>query len=211
MLPTLQTVFEAVDARLLLGVSFACAVFASIHALLTKPDPRSAFGWIVVCWLFPLGGAILYGLFGINRVRARARQLRGDLGHPRNPVRLPGDGAPANHLMRIGDAVTQWSRIPGNAIEPLENGEKAFPAMLAAIAGAQRTVWLATYIFETDPVGRQFIQALAAATARGVQVRVLVDGLGEWYSWPHVVPELRRAGVQARRFLPPGCGHRGCR
>ncbi len=105
--------------------------------------------------------------------------------------------------MRIGDAVTQWSRVAGNAIETLENGENAFPSMLAAIAAAQRTVWLATYIFETDPVGQQFITALAAAAARGVQVRVLVDGVGEWYSWPHAVAELRRAGVTSARFLPP--------
>jgi cardiolipin synthase len=186
-----------------LVLSFGCAIFASLHALMTKPDPRSAFGWIAMCWLFPLGGPILYGLFGINRVRARARQLRGDLGNPRAPVRIDRDNAPPNHLMRIGDAVTQWPRIAANAIETLANGENAFPLMLAAIAGAERTVWLATYIFETDPVGQQFIQALAAAAARGVQVRVLVDGLGEWYSWPHVVPELRRAGVVARRFLPP--------
>jgi cardiolipin synthase len=203
MMLTIHTAYELFDTWFVLVLSFGCAAFASIHALLTKPDPRSAFGWIVMCWLFPLGGAVLYGLFGINRVRARARQLRGALGNPRNPVRIPTAGAPADHLMRIGDAVTQWSRISGNLIESLENGENAFPPMLEAIAGAQRTVWLATYIFETDPVGQQFIQALAAAAKRGVAVRVLIDGVGEWYSWPHAVPELRRAGVRAERFLPP--------
>jgi cardiolipin synthase A/B len=203
MMISIQSTYEVFDAWLILVLSLGCATLASIHALLTKPDPRSAFGWIVVCWLFPLGGPILYGLFGINRVRARARQLRGAIGNPRNPVRLPGDNAPADHLMRIGDAVTQWARIPGNSIESLENGENAFPPMLKAIAAAERTVWLATYIFETDQVGQQFIEALAGACSRGVQVRVLVDGVGEWYSWPHVVPQLRRAGVAAQRFLPP--------
>ncbi|HEY1899136.1 MAG TPA: phospholipase D-like domain-containing protein [Steroidobacteraceae bacterium] len=203
MLFTIHTTHAIFDAWVVLALSLLCAAFASIHALLTKPDPRSAFAWIAMCWLFPLGGAILYGLFGINRVRARARQLRGTLGNPRNPVRIRNEDAPANHLMRIGDAVTQWPRVPGNSIESLENGENAFPQMLAAIAGAQHTVWLATYIFETDPIGQQFIAALAAAAARGVQVRVLVDGVGEWYSWPHVVPQLRRAGVRAQRFLPP--------
>ena len=203
MLLSIHSTYEVFDAWLILALSFGCAAFTTVHALLTKPDPRSAFGWIVVCWLFPLGGPILYGLFGINRVRARARQLRGALGKPRTPVRIARGNVPADHLMRIGDAVTQWSRITGNAIEPLENGENAFPPMLAAIANAERTVWLATYIFETDPVGQQFIKALADAAARGVQVRVLVDGVGEWYSWPHVVPELRRVGVVARRFLPP--------
>jgi cardiolipin synthase len=203
MMLTIHTAYELIDTWFVVLLSLGCAVFASLHALLTKPDPRSAFGWIVMCWLFPLGGAVLYGLFGINRVRARARQLRGDLGNPRNPVRIPAGDAPADHLMRIGDAVTQWSRIAGNSIESLENGENAFPPMLEAIGAAESTIWLATYIFETDPVGQQFITALAAAAARGVAVRVLIDGVGEWYSWPHAVPALRRAKVRTARFLPP--------
>jgi len=176
---------------------------AAVHALLTKPDPRSALGWIALCWLFPLAGAVLYVLFGVNRVRTRARQLRA--GVPAHPVtqQVQPQGEFAAQLTRIGDAVTRRPRLPGNHIAPLENGENAFPAMLAAIARARRSVWLATYIFETDPVGRAFIQALGEASARGLQVRALVDGLGEWYSWPHAVTLLRRAGVRAERFLPP--------
>jgi len=188
---------------LILHAGFASA--ATAHALLTKDDPRSAFGWIVVCWVFPLAGPFLYLLFGINRVRSRARQLRSGLPNVREALSPPSQQADdfTAQLTHIGDAVTQWSRMAGNAIEPLENGENAFPRMLAAIAGARHSVWLATYIFETDPLGRQFVAALAAASARGVQVRVLVDGIGEWYSWPHVVPLLRRAGVPAARFLAP--------
>lgn len=193
----------AVAGILLLVVHIGCASVAAGHALLTKPDPHSAFGWIMVCWLFPLAGPLLYAVFGINRVRARAKQLRGGLPTVRDAPRPPDGDEFAAQLTCIGDAVTQWSRIEGNAIEPLQNGENAFPRMLSAIAAAREFVWLATYIFETDPVGRQFIDALAAAAARGVQVRVLVDGVGEWYSWPHAVPVLRRAGVRAERFLAP--------
>jgi cardiolipin synthase A/B len=188
---------------LLLVVHVGCAAVASCHALLTKPNPHSAFSWIMVCWLFPLAGPLLYVVFGINRVRTRARQLRGGLPTIRDEYVPPASDGFAAQLTRIGDAVTQWSRIEGNAVEPLENGENAFPRMLSAIAAARESVWLTTYIFETDPVGQQFIDALAAAAARGVQVRVLVDGVGEWYSWPHVVPMLRRASVRSERFLPP--------
>lgn len=188
---------------ILLVIHVGTAAVAATHALLTKPDPRSAIGWMGVAWLFPVVGPVLYGLFGINRVRTRARALRGT----QHAARLISAPAPpdefAAQLTRIGDAVTQWSRVPGNRVVPLENGENAFPHMLAAIRGARHSVWLATYIFETDTVGQEFIQVLARATARGVQVRVLVDGVGEWYSWPHVVPLLRRAGVRTARFLPP--------
>jgi cardiolipin synthase A/B len=180
-----------------------CAAFAATHALLTKPDPRSALGWIVTGWLLPFVGTILYLLFGVNRVRTRARQLRAGLSSSGGTSgAAPPDGF-ARQLARIGDAVTLRPTLAGNEVTALENGENAFPVMLAAIAGARDSIWLSTYIFETDAVGRQFIAALAAAVRRGVQVHVLVDGIGEWYSWPHAVRLLRRSGVRAARFLPP--------
>jgi cardiolipin synthase len=181
----------------------AAAAAASLHALLTKSDPRSAVSWIAICCLIPYGGPLLYWLFGINRVRTH----RGD-----SPLvlfsRMPASMAISvsrtlEAQARIGDALTGRSLEPGNCVEPLHNGELAFPRMLQAIRGAKESVWLATYIFETDAVGLEFVDALGAAVRRGVTVRVLVDGIGEWYSWPHVVPLLRRAGVVAARFLPP--------
>jgi cardiolipin synthase A/B len=194
---------EALLQQLIVALYLICAAFSSVHALLTKPDPRSAMGWIATGWLLPFLGTILYLLFGVNRVRTRARQLRAGLA----PAGGTLDAAPpedfASQLARIGDAVTQRPRLPGNEVVALENGENAFPLMLDAIRSARRSIWLSTYIFETDPVGREFITALAAAAARGVQVHVLVDGIGEWYSWPHAVRLLRRAGVRAARFLPP--------
>lgn len=176
------------------------AVLASLHALLTKPDPRSALSWIAVCSLIPYGGVVLYALFGINRVR-RPQLERASTAAP--PDSRPSVPARLTPQVRIGDALTRRPLESGNSIETLHDGEQAFPRMLEAIAAAQQSVRLSTYIFQTDPVGRKFVDALAAATHRGVNVRVLVDGIGEWYDWPHVVPILRRAGVRAERFLPP--------
>ncbi|HEY2418161.1 MAG TPA: phospholipase D-like domain-containing protein [Steroidobacteraceae bacterium] len=191
-----------ITGALFVMLYFGGAAAAALHALLTKPDPRSAVSWIAVCWLFPLGGSILYWLFGINRVANR--------GKPRAPVAAldtaPGASADTRALAalcRVGAELSGLPLLEGNALEPLHNGDVAFPRMLRAIAEARRTVWLATYIFQTDKIGLQFVAALGAAAARGVEVRVLVDGIGEWYDWPHVVPLLRRAHVDAARFLPP--------
>jgi cardiolipin synthase A/B len=173
------------------------ATAAALHALLTKPDPRSAMSWIALCWLFPVGGPILYGLFGINRVGRLA------LPGVENCGDAPAPSSPLAALVRAGDQLTGLPRLGGNVVEALHNGEVAFPRMLQAIDEARESVWLATYIFQTDPVGLKFVEALRAATSRGVSVRVLVDGIGEWYDWPHVVPVLRAAGVTAARFLPP--------
>ena len=185
---------------ILLSVYVLTAGIASLHALLTKSDPRSALSWIAVCSLIPYGGVVLYALFGINRVR-RPQMTQWATSAPLGTE--PAFAAPLAGQARIGDALTRRPLESGNVLETLHDGEEAFPRMLAALAAARNSVWLATYIFQTDRVGRQFVDALAAAARRDVQVRVLVDGIGEWYDSPHVVPLLRRAGVRAERFLPP--------
>jgi len=184
------------------------ALAAAGHALLHKRDPRAAFGWIAVCMLFPLAGPVLYVLFGINRVNTRARRMdrrwsmvsvtAGE--HALAPSDLPAEFLT---VARSSQSVTRRPLVRGNRIEPLHDGDEAYPAMLAAIRGARRSIVLATYIFDTDRTGLEFVDALAEAHDRGVDVRVLIDGVGQWYTWPHAARLLRRRGVPNARFLPP--------
>ena len=196
------------------GLTILSAVSAA-HALLFKRDPRAALGWIAVCLLLPFAGPLLYFLFGINRTRTRARKLEQRapfrllvdyegpeaIAHPL--ARSPDVPAGYEEVVRISDAVTRQPLVAGNEVAVLHNGEEAFPAMLAAIDAARESVWLATYIFETNPAGERFIDALARATRRGVDVRVLLDGIGELYSRPRAGRRLRRERVRVARFLPP--------
>lgn len=185
------------------------------HALLYKRDPRAALGWIAICLMFPLAGPLLYFVFGVNRVQTRARELserypfrlvgyeRGEYSRSDpvvEPAGLPLEWQP---LARISGTLLQRPLLEGNDIEPLHNGDEAFPAMLAAIEAAETRVWLATYIFETNRTGQQFIDALARAQARGVDVRVLLDGVGELYSVPWAGNLLRKRGVRVARFMRP--------
>lgn len=183
----------------------------AVHALLHKREPRGAFGWIAVCIVTPLAGPILYLFFGVNRTRHRAQRFsmptlnsgeRGgavDKPHPL-PAGLP---APFLELARSGRALSRHPLAGGNAIEPLFNGEKAFPAMLEAIESASERIGLTTYLFDHDEAGEAFVAALSDAVKRGVEVRVLIDGLGERYAWPPASRRLARAGVRSARFLPP--------
>ncbi|MGH7699681.1 MAG: phospholipase D-like domain-containing protein [Gemmatimonadales bacterium] len=80
------------------------------------------------------------------------------------------------------------------------NGDTAYPAMLAAIDGAGRSIALSTYIFDNDRAGRRLLDALERARGRGVQVRVLVDSVGARYSWPPILRALRARRVPAAAF-----------
>ncbi len=193
-----------------------CAGFATAgHALLHKRDPRAALGWIAVCLTFPFAGPLLYFLFGINRVRTRARELnqrsRFGLYAGYEPIEetvapSPGQLPLPSHfreLIRVSGAVTERPLTWSNQIQPLHNGEQTYPAMLEAIEGAQQRLFLSSYIVETNITGRQFIHALARAAQRGVDVRVMIDGIGEWYSLPRASTLLKDRGLRVARFLPP--------
>ena len=188
------------------------APLTAVHALLFKRDPRAAFGWIAVCVLFPLAGPVLYLFFGLNRARGRAQRLglpTLTIGYERGSTLLETQPLPDNllspyrELARVGQGLSRHPMTSGNAVEPLVNGEQAFPAMLEAINQARHHVLLTTYILDNDATGQTFITALQQATQRGVDVRVLIDGFGDFYSLPRSSRALSRAGVRVARFLPP--------
>src|SRR5690606_30127485 len=108
-------------------------------------------------------------------------------------------------LADLASAVERIVRKPlldGNAVRMLEGGDLAFAAMLDAIDRAEHSVVFATYIFDRGVVADAFVEALAAAQARGVEVRVLIDAVGARYSFPPAYKALRRRGVRTARFLP---------
>jgi len=192
-----------VSAALVAVVGFAAATLAATHAILHKRRPQSAFGWIAVCFTLPLAGPLLYYLFGINRVKTRAKKLLAD-NTPLCPTDFVGTPPPQlAPLAKLGAAVTDWPLTAGNRVEPLYSPEDIFAAMITSIEAAERYVYLTTYIADAGPLGQRFARALASAAERGVDVRVLVDGFGELYSWPSLRALLRGSKVRVARFLPP--------
>ena len=190
-------------ATAIAAIGLAAAAFAAAHALLNKRRPQSAFGWIAVSFAWPFVGALLYYLFGINRVQTRARKLL-----RRPAVDCPTEylGAPPPQLAplaKLGSAVSGWPLTGGNRVESLHEAAVIFDEMLAAIESARAYVYFSTYIFDGGPVGRRFATALVAAAERGADVRVLLDGFGEWYSWRRVSDYFRGTAVRFARFLPP--------
>ncbi len=186
------------------------ALIASSHAVLTKDDSKVAVGWIGTIWLSPLLGALLYYAFGINRIRRRAITVMGrpekDVVDQERGAKLLAeagvDGANLLPLIHLGDGVGGLPMTRGNKIEPLVNGDQAFPAMLEAIRGARRSIMMSSYIFDNDDAGKEFVKALGDAKERGVEVRVLVDATGSRYSFPSIVLPLKRVGVRVARFMP---------
>lgn len=190
----------------------ACGV--TVHAILRKHDIRAAIGWIGLAWLSPILGTIAYMVLGINRIQRKGVSLGlfdawdhdikqeitceeksriHDLAHT-HPTFFS--------LAHLGQHVTGNELLLGNAISPLINGDAAYPEMLTAIDQAQVSVALNSYIFDSDAIGEKFLTALKKAQDRGVEVRVMIDGVGANYSKPSMVDRLKKEGVNVAAFLP---------
>jgi cardiolipin synthase len=101
-----------------------------------------------------------------------------------------------------------WTAVPaprfvgGNRVELLQGGDQLFPAMCAAIAAAEREVWLATYIFHHDSAAERVAAALRDAAARGVAVHVVVDGFGSLASMARLRAMFAGSTVRLEVFRP---------
>lgn len=187
------------------------APVAIVHALLFKRDYRSALGWIGVSLIFPIAGPLLYFFFGVNRLRQRARELVGESAHPvffgyissktRAPLVTSED---ENHyLAASGHNTTTEKVVGGNRITLIRNGDALYPRLLEKIRHADRYVWISSYIFSGKGIGAEIAAALIEAAERGVDVRVLVDGVGALYSMRSLRGRLRNTQVHFAEFLPP--------
>ncbi len=181
---------------------------ALTHVLLWKRDARAAAYWVAIIILVPIVGSIFYLLFGINLIRRRGRRYRGVPEVATHVVIEPVSdetvvSTPEHRTLAVVlDRISRFHFTAGNRVTILRNGDDAMPPMLDAIRSARHTISFATYIFEAGGIGADFIEALADAVKRGVQVRVMVDDAGTRYSWPPVTRVLRARGVQVRHFMP---------
>ncbi len=207
-------IFWSIVLAIVSIVGLAISIWVTIHAVLYKRDGTAVIGWVGLAWLAPFIGGFVYLCFGINRIQRKAASLQI---RKTNELFASIDITPSQqqqidqvivdfpNLVGLATAVqkvTKTQLVPGNQIEALADGDEAYPAMLAAIESAKVSVSLLSYIFDNDNTGAKFVTALANAKSRGVEIRVLVDGVGAGYSRPQIFQLLAEAKIQSARFLP---------
>ena len=188
---------------------------STFHILAHKRDTKAAIAWMGLAWLSPFLGSIIYFSFGVNRIQRRATKMEVGSAWPEGALTfeptseewLDAQQAASAHpelsaMNHLSEQLTERNLVPGNDVTPLIDGDQTYPAMLAAIYSATESVALLSYIFDADKVGQQFLEALVDAQDRGVEVRVLIDGVGSNYSRPNMLKLLKKAGIPSAAFLP---------
>ena len=186
-------------------VSLAVAIPTAGHAVIYKRDlDRHAVGTadrLVAAGRFAAVWAVRHQPLpaaGAAALPGADPAVRQDL----SPTMPEAVSPPLAGLAHLVGRATGQSLTGGNRIEPLVDGEQAYLAMLAAIESARYSVALASYIFDSQGIGAQFVDALRRAHERGVQVRVLIDDVYARWTPRSAYRALQRAGVPAATFNP---------
>ncbi|HEY3662687.1 MAG TPA: phospholipase D-like domain-containing protein [Chthoniobacterales bacterium] len=90
--------------------------------------------------------------------------------------------------------------VDGNKITQLENGEQIFPAMLAGIRSARRTITMENFLWKEGEISDAFAAALAERARAGVKVHFLQDALGSDSVHGRAMQVMKKAGVAVEIF-----------
>ena len=105
-------------------------------------------------------------------------------------------------LRRVFEGVIGIPATEGNRIEPLRNGDEIFPAMFEAIAAAEHTIDLLTFVYWKGEIGTRLAEALSKQARAGLRVRVLLDSYGARTLDPESIQLMVDNGVDLRWFRP---------
>ena len=203
--------------------SVALAILASAYALvvaafliLENRSPQSTFAWLFLLVVFPVGGLLIYLMFGRSRhafsgertkvlegtsLAARAARLLAD-----QPDKLAELERICPDYARLARMLWASARSPltfGNELEILQDATEKYPQLMSDIRAASRSVHLLYYEWAADAFTSELGKLLTAKVAEGVQVRILYDPVGSFtmLSRRHV-QALRRGGVRMHAFAP---------
>ncbi len=177
-------------AHVVLGLAAVLVYVVMTRAYAERRPPSAAIAWVMGLALLPYLALPLYFLFG-RRKETRRQALPA-------PERAPVDAPWAAQLAcAFGIAPPRAGRARFDA-----DGAQARASVLALIESAHQRLDVATFILggRNDAVAQGFVQAMAAAAARGVRVRLLLDGLA---SRGVDISALSARGIQVKWFRPP--------
>ncbi len=198
------TAFAALDTLIIL-----CFV---PWVLTTKKDSTSAIAWCLVILAMPIGGALLFWVFGYNHIypSLRRRQLhRFDFRRTHPPQRREaargGEAEDWETWQDLGRLAVELKAFPvshGNRVTLFADTQHAFDALLGAVQAARHHVHLEYYIVRTDGTGEELLQLLTEKARQGVEVRLLYDWLGGWTVRRRLLRPLLEAGGRISSLLP---------
>ncbi|MFP3911485.1 MAG: phospholipase D-like domain-containing protein [Desulfobacteraceae bacterium] len=177
---------------------FLLAALVIAHMFRQRHSPAATTAWLLAIVLLPYVGVPLYLMLG-GRKMLRVADSKLEIHLPESDVSVPIAVTPIDTLLRNYG-------IPGatekNRLSLCPTGEDGFSRLVNLIEEATESIYITTFILASDEVGRDIIGRLARKAEQGVVVKVLLDGVGSFYTRKKALLPLARAGGRVLYFFP---------
>jgi len=184
---------------------YLLAILLIPRILLERRHPGATIAWVLAIGLVPFVGVPLYFLIGGRRIKKVSRKKDWSIPREKANLTTPALGRLPANSRKIAYLMMQASIFPpseDNSINIIDDGIKAYTTLFNMLEGAEKSIEIATFILGPDELGKAFIRLLAKKASDGLEVRLLLDGLGSMRTSGHFVDPLRNAGGQIGIFLP---------
>jgi len=184
---------------------YLLAILLIPRILLERRHPGATIAWVLAIGLVPFLGVPLYFLIGGRRIKKVSRKKDWSIPREKANLTTPALGRLPVNSRKIAYLMMQAGIFPpseDNSINIIDDGIKAYTTLFNMLEGAEKSIEIATFILGPDEVGKALIRLLAKKASDGLEVRLLLDGLGSMRTSGHFVDPLRNAGGQIGIFLP---------
>jgi len=189
----------------LIAIEVVWVVALSAYIILERRPPLATLAWIVGLATLPLVGFAVYYFVGPRRLdRKRRRRIMARSANRSRPNRetlRDALGHAGERLARVATGTEQPPPLHATHVQLFHIGSAAYDAIIDAIGAATHHVHLEYYILTEGVVAERIRTALIERARAGVQIRLLLDGLGTSRLGEFLQP-LRAAGVEIARFGP---------
>jgi len=206
---------------------FINILFAATVIFTERRSPAATWAWLMVIFLVPYFGFLLYMLIGMEsrkyRIFAAKYRQNQEMLQEINAKRLEGlafmhlpnaqkhiaDFEASTRVMHISDLLYLNHASGGgyftknNQMDILADGQTKFARLFEDIENAESFIHMQYYIYRNDDLGREIVAALAKKATEGVEVRLLIDGMGNFGMSKRIFRPLIEAGGQLGIFLRP--------
>jgi cardiolipin synthase len=180
-------------------LGFVLGMLLVSRLLRQRRSTTGTLAWLLVMVFIPYVGIPLYFILGGRKLRRRTRE-KSQLDIPRSEEVYFAD--PVHSADRLLRKLGLPPATKGNRLVLLQHSQETYERVIRALRDATDSIFLETYIFRLDDIGREVLDLLIEKAHAGVEVRLLVDAFGAKGLREKHMQELRDAGGHAAFFMP---------
>ncbi len=200
--------------------------FAFFIVFFERKNASVTWAWLMVVLIIPYFGFLIYLLLGFEGRKHRVflaksrkdekiftecvqkapffKGFSNSTGKDKSKYCLSiADGGHFNDMVYLNNISGAGQLTSNNSVKLFYDGNEKFAALFYDIKNAKKYIHLEYYIMHGDSLGRDLVSALAEKAREGVEVRLLIDGMGNYSTPRRIFKPLIEAGGKLAIFSPP--------